>query len=142
MGSHGRCRKNMGAQILGQLIGLLLGALVMALVLQLVTKWVCKFDPPYWMAYKVLILTSLASFGIGILFSLVTGVSGEEMSDVLALLLFLIGFVVASGLFGIMIKHPESGRIGPWKGFLITLVLMILGVAFFGLTFLLLRKLT
>jgi hypothetical protein len=126
---------------------LLLAALVAALLLQLIIKWLFKFNSPYLTVYKATVLAYVANFGLIILFlsvdaynSLVTAFPTVPSSATFLSLASAVtlpslfgGFFVASGLFGIMIKHPESGRIGLGKGCLMQLVSIMVLVVFYVL---------
>jgi len=130
----------MEAQLVGQVIGQFIGnviggaiaALIGALLVQLATHWVCKFKPPYGMAYKAIFLAYIASWVVGFFVGFMVAAAGGEIDSATYLLIIIIGFFVTSGLYGIMIKHPESGPIGFSKACLVSLINLIMGAALFG----------
>jgi hypothetical protein len=120
----------MTATIIGQLVaktvGAAIGALIGALFIQLGTKWIAKFKPSYGTAYLAAFLGYLASFVVGVVIGLFVGMSGHSFGGSPVVLSMVIGFSVAAAIYGLLIKHPETGPIGFGKACLVALVQLLL----------------
>lgn len=120
-------------QLIGTIIGAAIGSLIGAVFVRLATHWVCKFTPAYGMAYVATFYSYLTCNIIGIFVGLMIGTTGNLFNPITIILLMVIGFFIGAAIYGIMIKHPESGPIGFGKACLVNLVLLLIGAVIFGI---------
>ena len=90
-------------------------------LLTMVTRWAAKFKMLFWTAYMIQIIKSFAHYFVGTAFGNSIGRQGMEISLFIG---FFEYFFVSSLIYGLLIKHPETGRIGFIKGMLVTLYLV------------------
>lgn len=127
----------MAAKIIGQLIGIAIGSLVGALFIQFATERVCKFRPSYGTSYKAYFTASI----IGYACSLGLAFAFYEANKIAYLFLAVgISFFIGSMVYGKLIQNPASGPIGFSKGCLISLVLLLIGIAILGLIVLIAKR--
>jgi len=126
-------RADPGAALAGLLCALVIivpiGVLIGAVILRAATKWVCKIDLAFGRACGIVLLAGFINFLINLALSLVfPGTPATEnhratQSPVAAILSLVAGFVVATLVYGNMIKDEyQRVPIGAAKGALVTLV--------------------
>ena len=103
------------------LLAVAIGALIGAVVLQYIAKLVVKFKPPYRMSYKAVFIAGAVSVMVGLMIGFSLGISGYENGQVIQLLMWPIGLVIATYVYGRVLAKPDTGPIGFGKAFLISL---------------------
>ena len=102
-------------------LALAIGALIGAVFLQYIAKLVVKFKPPYAMAYKAVFIAGAVSVIVGLIIGFSLGISGYENSQAIQLLMWPMGLVIATYVYGRVLAHPDTGLIGFGKAFMISL---------------------
>lgn len=98
-------------------------SLIGALFVQLGTKWVAKFKPSYGLAYLTTFLGNLGPFIVEFVIEPSPGMSGQSFAGGPMVLSMVINFFVAAAIYGLLIKHPDTGPIGFGKGCLVGMAL-------------------
>lgn len=88
-------------QILIAVIVIPIASLLSAVFLRMATKWAVKFKIPYWTAYKIMIIAAVVGFVIGIPFDAIENIGAKFLG-------LVVNFLVASAIYGGMIKYPET----------------------------------
>ena len=110
-------------------LALALGAVIGAVFLQYIAKLVVKFKPPYGMAYKAVFIAGAVSVMVGLIFGFGLGVSGYENVQAIEPLMWPIGLVIATYVYGRVLAHPDTGPIGFGKAFMIWLTWLAIFVS-------------
>lgn len=126
--------ETLGANITGLVIQSLLGLLAGALTLQFTVKNILKFKPAYKSALKITFLVYLALIITGVIAGLAVYFSAntadmpfnEETMGMLPLISLVSTFLVQTGVYKQVLKHPETGAISVGKASLISLIQLIL----------------
>ena len=92
-----------------------------AVLLTIVTKWVAKFQLLFWTAFMIQIITSVVHYFVGTISGNALVEQGFKFQFLVNIVLYLL---VSSLIYGLLIQHPETGRIGLPKGMLVTLYLL------------------
>ena len=132
-----------GPVLIGLLIGVPLGILIGAALLRLAVKIVTKSTMPFGQACLSVFVVTLVTVVLGYLIGFIVGLAhGPALAA--GILSYVINFLVAAGIYGGMVKQPESDQgIGFGKGMLVNLVLFLIslaiGLVFFGIFAVLVR---
>ena len=112
-------------------IGVAVIALIGALIIQLATRWVASFKPSYRNAYLVAFLGYFGAILVSIVLFITIGMSsGSTLEETTAnrgiqLLVIVVYTVFQVVVYSLFLKHPETGKIGFTKGFLVFLISLI-----------------
>jgi hypothetical protein len=80
----------------------------------------------FWTAYMIQVIASIVHYFVGTISGNALIEQGFELRLLVGVVLY---FLVSSSAYGLLIKHPETGRIGFPKGMLVTVCLLALAVA-------------
>ena len=111
------------------LLAVAIGVLIGAVVLKYIAKLVVKFEPPYRMAYKAVFIAGAVSVMVGLIIGFSLGISGYENSQAIQLMMWPIGLVIATYVYGRVLAHPDTGPIGFGKAFMISLTWLAIFVS-------------
>ena len=107
-----------------------LASFIGAHFVRLATGWVCKFRPPYGMAYLAWLVAYAGSLVVGSTIAFAIGALGSGSG--VSALITLISFLAGAAVYGVMIKDPEHGPIGFRKGCLVSLSAGVLTAILLG----------
>ncbi len=106
------------------------------LLLQFAVKWVTKFKPSFKEAFfinlKIMGISFVGSFVLGLVVGFAIGLSGgsEETANAVSALLVIAFFPFQAWLYGRLVKVPESGPIGIGRGALVMIAQILITLAF------------
>jgi hypothetical protein len=112
-------------------IGVAVIALVGALIIQLATRWVASFKPSYRDAYLAAFLGYFGAILVSIVLFITIGMSsdstleGTTANRGIQFLVIVVYTVFQIVIYSLLLKHPETGKIGFTKGFLVFLIQLI-----------------
>lgn len=96
-----------------RLIAFAIGISMSAVILRMTVRWAAKFTLPWGDAFGVAFLSGIA----GAIVDFIMPMAGLSV---------LINIVVAAGIYGALIKDPETGPIGFGKGMLVLIYQLLL----------------
>ena len=101
-----------------------------SLIIQFITGFVFKFKPLFWDVFRAIFLTYLSIIIIGAVIGFALGFSGyHDVPYAVRLLILVIGFLLQAYFYGVFIQNIEEGSIGFRKGLILSLVLLVIGIA-------------
>ena len=112
-------------------IGIAVIALIGALIIQLATRRVASFKPSYRDAYLTAFIGYFGAILVSIVLFITIGMSsGSTLEETTAnggiqFLVIVVYTVFQIVVYSLLLKHPETGKIGFPKGFLIFLIQLI-----------------
>jgi hypothetical protein len=103
------------------------------LIVQLAVKLISDFTPTFGIALKAGILAILANFIFYGFMKYILSVPVDQFS--VKIFCTAIYFFIPAGIYGRLIKHPESGPIGFYKACLVNLVYYFIVAVIAGLIY-------
>ena len=116
-------------QLPAMLIGGLVGALIAAVFVRMATRIVAGFTPAFGSAWGASYLGFALSSLVGFLTGFIMTAKGHSVDPTTEICLFVVGLFVQAAVYGVVLKHPDTGPIGLFRGSLVCLVyLIIIGI--------------